>query len=178
MMGSRWYQRLRSAYRPSEIRILLIGESPPDPRSSERRFFYSPVLKADNLYRGVAMAFYGRERGFDVTRKVENLARMKRNGVWLVDAVNTPINLKTLAERKQAIRDGVPELIRQVKKAAPSLGVIICHGLVYRECAAALRRSQIGVLHNRALPFPLGNTRARFVAGTRRALAQAARRRG
>jgi hypothetical protein len=175
-MGSHWYQKLRSAYRPLKIRILLIGESPPDPRSSERRFFYSPVLKADNLYRGVAMALYGRERGFDVTRKIDNLARMKLDGVWLVDAVNTPINLKAPAERKQAIRDGVPDLVKQVKKAAPSLGVIICHGLVYRECANALRAAQISVLHDEALPFPLGNTRARFVAGARHALARAARR--
>lgn len=175
-MGSRWYQRLRSAYRPLKIRILLVGESPPDPGSSARRFFYSPVLGADNLYRGVSTALYGRERGFDVTRKVDNLARMKRDGVWLVDAVNTPVNLKTPAERKRAIRDGVPELVRQVKKAAPGLGVIICHGLVYRECATALREAKICVLHDEALPFPLGNTRARFVAGMHRALARTARR--
>lgn len=171
-MASHWYQKLRFSYRPSIIRILLIGESPPDPRSSERRFFYSPVLKADNLYRGVATALYGREWGFDIIRKADNLARMKRDGLWLLDAVNTPINLKSPAERKQAIRDGIPELVRQVKKAAPNLGVIICHSVVYRECATALREAEINVLHDEALPFPLGNTRARFVAGMRRSLAR------
>jgi hypothetical protein len=28
---SQWYEELRKKYRPEKIRILLIGESPPDP---------------------------------------------------------------------------------------------------------------------------------------------------
>jgi hypothetical protein len=38
---------------------LLIGESAPDARATERRFFYAPTLTAaDNLFRGVVAALY------------------------------------------------------------------------------------------------------------------------
>jgi hypothetical protein len=49
-----WYAELREAHRPERIRVLLVGESAPDPGDSERRFFYAPLLdRRDNLYRGV-----------------------------------------------------------------------------------------------------------------------------
>ncbi len=174
MSTKSWYERLRSKYRPKKTRILLIGESPPDPRSHERRFFFSSVLKADNLYRSVAMALYGRERAFDVKHKVENLERMKRDGVWLLDAVSHPVNLHSKAERRRAIREGADYLVKRVKKLSPATGVIICHSVVYRECADSLRQAGITVLHKKALPFPLGNTRAQFIAGMRSALKKVA----
>jgi len=37
-----WYDSLREQNRPEEIRVLFVGESPPDPDASEKRFFYSP----------------------------------------------------------------------------------------------------------------------------------------
>ncbi len=46
-----WYEELREQHRPSRLCVLLIAESPPDPGSGERRFFYSPALTIDNLYR-------------------------------------------------------------------------------------------------------------------------------
>jgi hypothetical protein len=34
-----WYEELGAAYRPEVVRLLLIGESPPDPGGGLRRFF-------------------------------------------------------------------------------------------------------------------------------------------
>lgn len=65
-MDLAWYDELRNRYRPPDLHALLVAESPPDPGSGERRFFYSPRLAADNLYRGVVEAVYGDERGFRV----------------------------------------------------------------------------------------------------------------
>ena len=45
-----WYEQLRQRYRPELLRVLLVAESPPDPGSGPRRFFYSPTLTIDNLY--------------------------------------------------------------------------------------------------------------------------------
>jgi hypothetical protein len=66
-----WYERLRQQYKPQVLQILLIAESPPDPGSGVRRFFYAPDLTLDNLYRGVAEAVYGLEPDFDVRKKIE-----------------------------------------------------------------------------------------------------------
>jgi hypothetical protein len=166
-----WYDALRVRYRPDPVRLLLVGESPPDPRSGERRFFYAPKLaSADNLYRGVASALYGQEAGFDLRDKPEVLGRMQRDGVWLIDATETPINGKPTGERRRAIREGLGRLERQCTEIEPSVGVLICHAVVFREAATRLRTAGVRVLHDAPLPFPLGNHRARFVDETREAL--------
>ena len=67
--GLAWYERLREQHRPARLLLLLIGESPPDPRTGPRRFFYAPELTYDNLYRGVAEALYGARRDVDITNK-------------------------------------------------------------------------------------------------------------
>jgi hypothetical protein len=54
---------------------------------------------------------------------------------------------------------------------APRRGVIICQRVVYQLASSSLRDGGVTVLHDRPLPFPLGNWRAEFVAGFRRALA-------
>lgn len=166
-----WYDELRGRYRPDRVRLLLVGESPPDPRSGERRYFYAPKLaSADNLYRGVASALYGQEADFNLRDKPEVLGRMQRDGVWLIDATEMPINGKPTGERRRAIREGLDRLERRCKEIDPSVGVLICHTVVFREAATLLRTAGVRVLHNAPLPFPLGNHRARFVDETREAL--------
>jgi hypothetical protein len=166
-----WYEELRQAYRPRALRLLLVGESPPDPGSGGRRFFYAPTLTHDNLYRGVVAAIYGDEAGFDPTRKTTLLERLRRDGVWLIDAVDEPIDKRTSAARRRAIAARAPHLADRVKELAPTIGVIICHSVVFEVTAPVLRSSGIRILHDTPLPFPLGNWRAQFVDGVRAALA-------
>jgi len=170
--GFLWYERLRSANRPSRIRVLLIGESPPKSEGTNLRFFYSPTLtRYDNLYRGVANALYGECADVDVRDKPAVLARIRNAGFWLIDAVDEPINKKSSSARLKAIRAGAAVLVQRCIDLAPEVGVIICHDKVYRETAIPLRNAGVHVLHSKSLPFPLGNTRARFVTGFRNALA-------
>jgi hypothetical protein len=165
-----WYEELREAYRPAEIRVLLIAESPPDPGAGRRRFFYSPVLTHDNLYRGVAEALYGREPGFTLADKSATLERIKSDGYWLIDAVETPINKSSSSLRRKAIADGIPGLLERCQGLNPKRGVIICHGKVFEAAAESLRAGGVTLLHDRPLPFPVGNWRREFVDGFRRAI--------
>lgn len=170
-----WYDELRERYRPRRLRILLIGESVPDPGAGERRFFYAPTLTYDNLYRGVAEAVYG-ESGMDLARKTEVLERLRDDGFWLIDAVEEPVNKRSAAERRRAIAAATPGLVERCLDVRPERGVIICHGLVYDFAASALHTAGVKLLHSAPLPFPLGNWRAQFVAGMRDALAASAPR--
>jgi len=170
-----WYEELRAAYRPQVVRLLLIGESPPDPGDGAKRFFYAPTLSHDNLYRGVAAALYGNEPGFDPSRKLAVLDRLRADGVWLIDAVDEPIDKRSMATRRRAITAGLPSLVERVRDASPTIGVIICHSVVYELAAPALRKAGRNVLHDVALPFPLGNWRRQFVDGFRAALAASGR---
>lgn len=168
-----WYEELRERYRPDPPRILLVAESPPDPGAGDRRFFYSPELRADNLYRGVAEALYGEQPGFDVRIKPAVLEQIKADGFWLVDAVDAPVNKLSSVARARAIEAAVPRLVGTCIGLAPEEGVIICHGKVWAAVSAPLRAAGVNVLHDEPLPFPLGNWRAQFVAGFRRALSTA-----
>ena len=173
MNGSAWYDELRDRYRPEQVKLLLVAESPPDPRSRERRFFYSPSLKYDNLYRAVAIVLYGDEDGFDLRAKPEYLGRMRDDGVWLIDAVDTPVNGLPRVERLRKVKEAAPQLAARCQKLDPSVGVLVCHSVVYRAVAETLRSNQVRLLHDRPLPFPLGNTRRQFVDGARGALSGA-----
>jgi len=165
-----WYAELRQQYRPAELRVLLIGESPPDPRDGQRRFFYSPRLSHDNLYRGVSQAVYGERPDVDIRDKPLVLELLRADGFWLIDAVEHPINKTTDALRRCALGAALPDLVERCVALAPEHGVVICHSVVYKVAAPALRASGVHVLHNEPLPFPLGNWRARFVEGFRAAL--------
>jgi len=167
--GEAWYEELRERYRPERLRYLLIAESPPDSGQGERRFFYSPVLTIDNLYRAVAEAVYGGE-GVDIRNKPAVLERLRADGFWLIDAVEHPINNLPSAARARTIRDAVPSLVSRCIDLSPERGTIICHAKVYSLAAQALRQTHVHVLHDEALPFPLGNFRTRFVEGFRRSL--------
>jgi hypothetical protein len=165
-----WYEQLREQYRPDQLEVLLIGESPPDPGAAGRRFFYAPTLQIDNLYRGVAQAIYGDHQGIDLTDKPAVLRRLQADGFWLIDATDQPVNHLPPGPRRAAITAAVPQLVARCRDLAPRRGVIICHRVVYQLTTPSLRAAGMPVLHDQPLPFPLGNWRADFVAGLRRAL--------
>ena len=81
-MVTRWYDELRNEYRPERVEVLLVAESPPDPGPGARRFFYSPTLTADNLFRGVALAAFGLDKAaLARTSKVAVLEQLQVAGV-------------------------------------------------------------------------------------------------
>lgn len=172
--ASSWYEELRERYRPKRLLYLLVAESPPDPGSGERRFFYSPRLTIDNLYRGVAEAVYGPTPEVDLLDKPAVLERFKTDGFWLIDAVTEPINKERATTRARAIASAAPDLVERIRDLAPERGIIVCHAKVFAVVAPHLRRAALPLLHDAAIPFPPGNWRARFVADFRRALTRSA----
>lgn len=175
---ARIYAELRELYRPSDVRILFVGESPPAAGDNEEpRFFYSPKLSAhDNLYRGIAEALYGTTRAFDVKEKAETLAKFKEDGYWLIDALDSPINLLSRGERRDALKAATPQLVKKCVALAPRDGVIICHGLVYKCAALSIREEGLRILHDSPLPFPARQWRPKFIEGVRDAVARTTRR--
>ncbi|MGH2765512.1 MAG: hypothetical protein ACRDKA_06335 [Actinomycetota bacterium] len=166
-----WYDALREQYRPETVQVLFVGESPPDPKDAERRFFYSPTLfKADNLFRGVMKALYDAQSPQLAGRKTWWLERFKADGFWLMDLTDRPVNTMPSRERRQARREAVPQAIERLRDAAPLLGVVVCQRPTFEVLARPFRADGGGVLHDRPIPFPLGNHRDRFVDLVREAL--------
>lgn len=173
-----WYAALRAAHRPARVRVLLVGESAPDPGAAERRFFYSPTLdRRDNLFRGVVAAFFGESPGHAGDAKAPWLDRLKADGVYLIDLVPFPVDKRAPRDRAQARRDHVAACVAEASALAPA-GIIVCHGPTHDVLAAPLRAAGLPLLHQERIPFPVGNHRAAFIAKVREALAgKPARRR-
>jgi hypothetical protein len=176
MTESVWYEDLRKQWKPDAVRVLLVGESVPDPGAAERRFFYAPTLdRRDNLFRGVVEAFYERiPRGSAGEPKRPWLQRLRGDGVYLIDLVPFPVDKLPSGQRRRALREHIPALVDQAQ-ALNAEGVIVCHGPTFNAVVPALRAARLPLAHDEALPFPIGNHRAAFVAGVRAALAALSR---
>jgi hypothetical protein len=168
-----WYDALRNGYRPPRVRLLLVGESAPDPGATERRFFYGPILdRRDNLFRGVVEAMFGASPGRAGDAKAAWLARLKAEGVYLIDLVPFPIDKLPPRDRARARREHVAACVEEAGVLAPE-GIIVCHAASFDVLAKPLRAAGLPLLHEERIPFPLGNHRAAFVAKVRAALAAA-----
>lgn len=165
-----WYVSLREAYRPDHVRILLIGESAPDPRGGERRCFYHRVLTGDdNLFRGVVVAFYDiRLSVRDSRDKTPWLERLRDDGIFLIDLVPYPINGKSGAEKNLARRRHVGDCVAWADRLRPD-GVLVCHDKCFRALAGPLGAAGLPLLHDYPIPFPLGNCRQDFADKVRAA---------
>jgi len=169
-----WYSALRQEWRPDRVRLLLVGESAPDPgaAAADRRFFYAPTLsRYDNLFRGVIDALYAPGKLDAGADRRLWLKRLRDDGVYLIDLVPYPVNKLSATERRRSLHDHVSDRVDEVLDLAPR-GVIICHGPTFEVLSAPLRAADITMLHYEAIPFPLGNHRARFVKLFRAAHAQ------
>lgn len=161
-----WYEQLRERYRPERVELLLVGESAPDARGGERRFFYAPTLAAaDNLFRGVVEALYDHRfpRGSAGISKQGWLDRLRDDGVFLIDLVPFPVNSLRSADRAKAHRTHAADAAALAVTLAPA-GIVVCHPPTFRALAPLLREQRLPLLHEDAIPFPLGNKRAEFVA--------------
>lgn len=168
-----WYSALREQHRPPRVRLLLIGESAPDPAGADRRFFYAPILtQHDNLFRGVVEALYGTSPGCKGDEKGPWLRRLKDDGTYLIDLVPFPVNKLTERLRRAARREHAPECVSRARALDP-LGVVVCHAPSFDDLAEPMRRAGVPLLHDDPIPFPLG-FRAEFIAGVRAAVGRLA----
>jgi hypothetical protein len=168
-----WFDDLRQQWRPAKVRLLLIGESAPDPSSTPeaRRFFYAPTIsRYDNLFRGVIEALYDAKvtTGEDRTLWLE---RLRDDGVYLIDLVPFPVNRLSSGDRRRALSDNVDARVAEAASLEPE-GIIICHGPTFKVLRGPLHKVGLSVLHDVPIPFPLGNHRAPFVAGVRKVLSR------
>jgi len=147
-------ERLRRRYRPDDVRVLFVGESPP----AGGTFFYRADSK---LYAATRGAF---EAAIPALRQEDDfLAAFQRLGCYLEDLCPSAVNdldmrdPVRLAERER----GVAPLARRVRALDPVVVCIVMKAIV-PEVTAAVRRAGVDV-QIEALPFPARH-RAQYVA--------------
>ena len=120
-------ERLRRLYRPSRIRILFVGESPP----ASGRFFY----QADSgLYRAVRETFV---HAFPPLKNTEFLDSFCAFGCYLIDLCGEPVDNMTPDTRRQVCRTGEKSLAQKIRALRPQAIVT-----VVRSIGANVKRAQ------------------------------------
>ena len=108
------YIELAEAFRPEEIRILLIGEAPPPNGTS---YFYLPrvlpdavSIRDDRSLPTTIFYHYFKERPTTIARYRELLLQLKAMGVFLVDIYGEPIQVRNHPENQAVILNAIPTL--------------------------------------------------------------------
>ncbi|WP_272475458.1 hypothetical protein [Baekduia alba] len=139
-----------AAYRPRDVRLLLIAEAPPS--DLDRYFYFEQVRDQDSLFRYVVQTVL-REAPSRAS-KARHLARLRDRGVCLIDLKTDP---KIGNER---LDEHVPDLVARAVALAPE-HVITVKANVCDLCQPALRAAGLGVADVR-IPFPGSGQQGRF----------------
>jgi hypothetical protein len=149
------FRAARDQYRPDQVKVLWIAESPP---TSGSYFYFQKTTGKDHLFRetmravGIWPAKEIMKRGVD---KQPLLERFRSNGFFLIDTCPYPVDKLKDSERKRAILDGTSGVVKLVSELNPS-GIIIVKSNIYDPVKRALECSGFArkILNQRPLAFP------------------------
>jgi len=93
------YENLANNYKPSLIKILLIGEAPPP---SGKKYFYkvpenyfpSKSIENDTSLPGTIFNHYFGKRPNNSLEYENFLEQLKENGIFLIDMINEPLKIR------------------------------------------------------------------------------------
>jgi hypothetical protein len=156
-------EELRRAYRPPQMKILFVGESPP----AGGTFFY----KGDSgLARYTKLAFQ-RAYGLSDLAMDDFLHGFKAAGCYLDDLCLEPVNRMGWSDRRAAWKRAVDPMASRLREYSPSLIVPILRSIenIVRQAA---ERSGFSERLRGALPYPGMGNHVRYVAELSRLLVE------
>ena len=135
-------ERLRRRYRPAQIHLLLIGESPP----ASGRFFYR---RDSGLYRAIRDAFRTADPSITDDTFLETFQHL---GCYLIDACAEPVDGLDVRSRRSACLASEPALTRKVRQLQPAAIVTLLKSIRDNVRRAADRAGWHGLIVE--LPYP------------------------
>lgn len=133
---------LRRRYRPNDVRVLFVGESPP----ASGRFFYQ---QDSGLYRAVFETFRRVDSSLDHANFLTLFARAR---CYLVDLCPEPVDRLAPAPRRAACRAGEASLARAISRLRPTTIVSVVRSIEDNVDRAASRAGWRGEVLR--LPYP------------------------
>ncbi len=135
-------ERFRRSFRPADLRLLFIGESPP----ASGRFFYQ---RDSGLYRAMRDAF----RVIDPSINDENfLATFQGVGCYLVDLCPEPVDQLDSQSRRRACRAGEELLSSKIARLRPAMIATLLRSIEGNVTRAASHANWRGSFIH--LPYP------------------------
>jgi Uracil DNA glycosylase superfamily len=112
-------EKLRKRYRPTRVRVLFVGESPP----ASGRFFYQ---EDSGLYRAVRDTFL---RAMPSLRDADFLQSFRELGCYLVDLCGEPVDHLRRDQRAYACQAGEARLRRTIQQLKPEIIVTVVRSI-------------------------------------------------
>lgn len=145
-------------YKPDPIRLLLIGEAPPE--DIDRYFYFQDITSQDALFRYVVRTVL--ETAPSRTEKTRQLQQLGDQGVFLIDLKREP---KAPGEN---LKPYVADLVGRAQALSPR-AIITIKANVCDLTQAPLRAAGLNVAEHR-VPFPGSGQQQLFLSAMRSAL--------
>ncbi|BCG46470.1 hypothetical protein GEOBRER4_n1265 [Citrifermentans bremense] len=136
-------EEIRRAYLPSNVRILLVAESPP----SSCKFFYTGSGMTRHTRRAFENAF-----GLKFDSTGHFLEYFKDCGCYLDDLTKTSVNKLPCIDREQLLHSSIPHLSERIKQMQPVVVVTVLKR-IEAQVLEAIDKSGIHT-ETYTLPFP------------------------
>jgi len=159
------FETARLKYKPEIIKYLLVAEAPPN-ESSNRFFYYEKVSTGDSLFLETMKVLYPEDttvpsevRG----RKRELLERFRKEGFYLIDSTDSPMEDSKPSKKRERIQESLPSLRKKLRElAANGVKIILISAPVYHVCADVLKAEKFNVINNELIDFPGSGGQKKF----------------
>lgn len=157
------YEKTRVLYKPVNIKVLFIGESPPpaaDVQSSRQFYMYDRIRHDDRLFTNTMKAVFTEAADLSEadleTNKQQWLERFKQRGYYMIEALQqSEAHEVTKKERQEKINQSLPDLIERVKQlAGKDTKIILIKSNVFDVAAQPLKTAGFHVLNKALVDYP------------------------
>ena len=157
------YESTRQQYRPTQIKLLLIAESPPpaNDSNSSRQFYRTDILFPDDrLFSNTIKALYVEAKDISAAdleqQKEKWLHKFQADGNYMIEALDTSLPHEVTKQQRQAlIAQSMTKLLARVKKlAGPDTKIILIKSNVFEVATEPLRNAGFTVLNTELVDYP------------------------
>jgi len=158
------YDTIRERYKPANIKVLFIAESPPPEANvqSSRHFYRTDRIRRDDrLFVNTMRALYpGETKDATEAALEENkemwLKRFEADGFYMIEALEVSQQHEvTKEERQKRIRRQLPRLIARMHElAGPKTRIILIKSNVFEVAAQPLKDAGFTVLNKELVDYP------------------------
>lgn len=162
------FETERKKYKPEEIKILLVAESPP--KSDSKRFFYFENVEIqDSLFLETMKLLYPRETEGVEPRLIRKnkktfLEKFKNDGFYLIDSLDKSFEKKYSSSKKmELIRKGQSILLNKINElVSHNTKVILISSSVFSVNFTYLKQNNINILNIESIDFPGSGGQKKF----------------
>jgi len=157
------FEKARLKYKPSNIKILFIAETPPK-TTSNRFFYYENVNKGDSLFVEIMKFLYNLPTKEIRPNKKKLLNSFMNKGYYLIDSIEKPFEKKYTPNQKiKFIIENQSLLLKKIKKLSnENLKTILISSTVYKANYRFLLENKINVINKEHIDFPGSGNQKKF----------------